>query len=556
MSDHFDRFKAAIESRLRGPAFSGVLRRLDIDPKRYWLLMDLFHKLSTREEMQGQLGRQTRILRFSAIFSAVMSGVAALVFVLIQGTPLALAGVSLGLTVFTLVAVLLSEAANSLVNPDEALALAHQPINGATYTGAKLSHLLNIVLHYVLGWNLLPALATPLLKDGRWFHPALHLLAAFILGLVLALFCCSIFGLVMRVVPARRMKSAAQFIQAIPGVLIAFVQFSPRGTVKRLFGLVLVAYAPLENVPKWLLVLVLATIAITITVVGIRSLSGDYLIRVSSMVHGRADAATRVRRSLLGDIVRRAFGGQAGRAGFDYVKRMMLRDWQFRRQLLGIMPMIFFMALGVISAGMASPFSAEFTSSHFVPHLLGFILSMVCATLPYGTDYKGVWLFLLASDGALARFAQGIHASLWLAFTIIPNLVLFPLFVWRWGIADAATFALYSAAVSSVYLAVGLSWIDGIPFGKQLGPKRTQGNEGFARMIVFIILSLVAVGLQYLLFRNVLAVWIATALIALAAIALTRKSVHAFHVAMVYQLGLTTQTSTMIYKEVGAETSD
>ena len=118
MSNHFDRFKAAIESRLRGPAFSGVLRRLDIDPKRYWLLMDLFHKLSTREEMQGQLGRQTKILRFSAIFSAVMSGVAALAFVLIQGTPLALAGVSLGLTVFTLVAVLLSEAANSLVNPD------------------------------------------------------------------------------------------------------------------------------------------------------------------------------------------------------------------------------------------------------------------------------------------------------------------------------------------------------------------------------------------------------------------------------------------------------
>ena len=83
-----------------------------------------------------------------------------------------------------------------------------------------------------------------------------------------------------------------------------------------------------------------------------------------------------------------------------------------------------------------------------------------------------------------------------------------------------------------------------------------QGSQGFARMILFIILSLVAVGLQYLLFRNVLAVWIATALIALAAIALTRRSVHAFHVAMVYQLGLTTQTSTMIYKEVGAETSD
>ena len=54
---------------------------------------------------------------------------------------------------------LLSETANSLVNPVEGLVLAHYPINGATYTAAKLTHLLRILSYTVPALNLLPALA-------------------------------------------------------------------------------------------------------------------------------------------------------------------------------------------------------------------------------------------------------------------------------------------------------------------------------------------------------------------------------------------------------------
>jgi hypothetical protein len=515
--------------------------------------MDLFHKLSTREEMQGQMGRQTKILRFSAIVSILMSTVAALGFLLVGGTAFGLAAVSLGLTVFTLVAVLLSEAANSLVNPDEALALAHQPINGATYTGAKLSHLLNIVLHYVLGWNLVPALASPLLKDGRWFYPVLYLLVALTLGLLLALFCCSLFGLIMRVVPARRMKSAAQFIQAIPGVLIAFLQFSPQGTTRRAYGVLIATITPLEKIPVWILISAFALTAIAISIVGLRSLSRDYLIRASSLVHGTANATTRARRSLMGEIVRRAFGGQIGRAGFDYVKRMMLRDWQFRRQVLSILPMTFFMVVGLLSTGLGSPFSRGFTSSHFIPHLLGYVLTMLCLLLPYGNDYKGVWLFLLASDRALARFGRGVHGSLWLAFIAVPHTLLFPLFAWRWGIPHAVAFTLYSVMVSTLYLAVALRSINGIPFGKQAVPQQTQGSQALARMLVFIIVVLIAVGIQYLLYRSVAAVWIATGVIAVVGVFVTRRSLQAFHVAMIYHLSVASRTATMIYKEIGED---
>jgi len=554
VNDLFEQLKAAIERRLRGPGFSRFLRHFDIDPRRYWLLMDLFHKLSTREEMQGQLGRQTRALRFSAIYSFIVSGIIAVLFIPFGGTARTLAAISLGLTVFTLVAVLLSEAANSLVNPDEALALAHQPINGATYTGAKLSHLLNIVLHYVLGWNFVPAVVTAFLADGKWFYPGLHLLAAFILGLLLALFCCSIFGLLMRVVPARRMKSAAQFVQAIPAVLFAFLRFSPRGTLSRAYGLAILAIAPLEKVPRWLLAVTAASASIGIIVVGLRSLSGDYLIRVSAMVHGKSDATTRVRPSLLGNIVRRLFGGQAGRAGFDYVKKMMLRDWQFRRQLLSIAPMLFFMVVGVLSTGLPSPFREGFSSAHFAPHVLGFFLFMVCMTLPYGTDYKGVWIFLLVSDSALDRFGRGIHAFLWLAFIVVPNVLLLGLFTWRWGVADAVAFTLFSVAVTSVYLAFGLRSIEGVPFGKQVGPKQVQGNQGGARLFLFFIGAAIAVGIQYLLYRSVPAVWISTLVVGSVAVIITRQSLKIFHTAMLYHLSVASQTATMIYKEVGGDT--
>jgi hypothetical protein len=349
------------------------------------------------------------------------------------------------------------------------------------------------------------------------------------------------------------MKSAAQFIQAIPGVLIAFFQFSPQGTVRRVYGVVILAIAPLEKVPVWMLISAFSGIAIAIMVVGLRSLSSDYLIRASSLVHGRSDATTRVRRSLLGEVVRRVFGGQVGRAGFDYVKRMMLRDWQFRRQILGILPMMFFMVVGLISAGLSSPFSTRFSATHFVPHVLGFMLSLICLTLPYGTDYKGLWIFLLVSNTALARFARGVHASMWLAFIVVPNALLFPLFVWRWGADSAIPFTLYSVAVSTVYLAVGLRSIDGVPFGKQVGPQPTQGSQMMGRMFVFVLVALMAVGVQYLLYRSVVAVWIGTAVIAVFSILVTKRSLDSFHAAMVHHLGIASRTSTMIYKEVGEE---
>jgi hypothetical protein len=73
------------------------------------------------------------------------------------------------------------------------------------------------------------------------------------------------------------------------------------------------------------------------------------------------------------------------------------------------------------------------------------------------------------------------------------------------------------------------------------------------RIFVFVLLSLIAVGLQYLLYRSVVAVWIATAGIGLFSVILTQRSIKTFHIAMVHHLGIASETSTMIYREVGEE---
>ena len=243
--------------------------------------------------------------------------------------------VFLTLSAFLLFTTLLSETSNSLVNPVEGLVLAHQPIDGATYTAAKLTHLLRILLYLVPGLNLIPAVAGLLLPNSPWYYPLLHLTAAFAVGLVLALLCCALFGWLIRFVPAARLKSVGFAAEMASWLLFVSFQFAGNLHLK-------------TRVPHWLpagtesrliLAAAVGAVSVAITVLGIRALSGDYLVRVAAIAYGGSGRRIRPRRSRLGELAAGWFGGPTARAGFEYVSRMMLRDWQFRRQLIGLVPL-------------------------------------------------------------------------------------------------------------------------------------------------------------------------------------------------------------------------
>ena len=472
--------KAAPSQTLLGRMVSGLMERLGIEPRRYWILVELFRKLSERREAVQQLGGMALlvVVGISAIVSSAMS----LVMFAI-GVPAATHFlIFLIFTLFILVAFLVPETADSLVNPVEGMILAHQPVNGATYTSAKLSHLFRIVVYVVLGMNGVPALLGTFLDGAPWFYAPLHLTAAFASSVVLALICCSLFGWLIRFVPVRRLKGIAMIAPTLPILAMAGA-----GPLSDLIGdampaeslsdvifsdIVVRGYA----VPGGVIGVLcgsFAVVALPAIFFGLRSLSGDYLIRVSGLVHSASATTTRPRRSGVGAWAARFSGGQVGRAGFEFIANLIGRDWRSKQSMAAMAPILIIGSVALLVLGRAvSPFSSDFAWAHLLPHLNGFAVASVCNVLAFGVDYKGVWVFQVAPDGSFSGFARGVHATLFAVLALIPHLIFLPITIWLWGPAVAAAFIAYSATVSALYLSLTLRLIDGIPFGMKFDQNR------------------------------------------------------------------------------------
>src|SRR5664280_276858 len=104
--------KAAVEAILRflrGPFCRRLLSRMGIDPKRYWLLMDLFGQLSDRREILNQLGRDSSTLQvFSWVYFAMMSFFG-LVMALMGMAVASYFWLSMAITAFFLLGILIPE---------------------------------------------------------------------------------------------------------------------------------------------------------------------------------------------------------------------------------------------------------------------------------------------------------------------------------------------------------------------------------------------------------------------------------------------------------------
>lgn len=535
-----------INRLLRGPEMSGLLLWFGIDPIRYWLLIDLFGELSDRRELFSQLGTNRMTLQKAAWLYYILSGLMVALFIATKMPLATYSIVFLGMTAFLLLSMLLPETSNSLVNPVEGLVLAHQPIDGGTYTAAKLTHLLRILLHFVPGLNLIPALAALALKGCPWYYPLLHLLAAFLVGLVVALFCCALFGWLIRFVPPARLKAVGFIAEMSPWLAFVLMQFS--GEIRKHIH---IAYRlPAGTETREVLAAAVFLVSASAVIFGIRALSGDYLARVAAIARGGSSGRRGTRPSRLASLVDRWFGGPPARAGFDYVSKMMARDWQFRRQMLQLIPITLMFVIGLREGIRVSPFSGRFTALHILPHVFGFAFYMVCSVMVFGNDHKGTWLFLLAPAGALRGFARGIYARL-LTLIVVPHLVLVVVLAWYWGVRDAALFVAYSTAAAAVYLSLELQLIEGIPFSKQ--PETTQNPYAIPIMLLGGGAIAVAVGLQYfLLFHSHAAVVGATLALALTASLVTRGSLGALETSMRFHLGLLSNETKAIYTEIQA----
>ena len=171
--------RAIIRRVFRGRAFTALLQRCGIEPRRYWLLVNLFHTLGARQEVAGM---DYGAMHAGMIVWFVMSSLVCFLMFAAGSTPGIYLVVFLAITVFQVSIVLVAEVSENLVNPVAGLILAHQPVNGATWSGAKLTHLIVAVVYLVAGINCVPALVGVLLPHTDRFvrlaYPPAHFLLA------------------------------------------------------------------------------------------------------------------------------------------------------------------------------------------------------------------------------------------------------------------------------------------------------------------------------------------------------------------------------------------
>src|SRR5262249_32810035 len=162
-------------------------------------------------------------------------------------------------------------------------------------------------------------------------------------------------------------------------------------------------------------------------------------------------------------------------------------------------------------------------------------LLFVCSQLPYGSDHLGNWLFTTVPSTVFKEFARGVHSALWITFVLTPHVIFLPLSVWLWRPADGFLFILYSLVAASLYLAVLIRFVNGVPFCRQV----TTRNAAVQSLgLVLILIAAFAAILQWrVLFQSHFLVSIFTPAAAIVAVLLTKMSLGTLDVAMRHSIG-------------------
>jgi hypothetical protein len=561
-----DRLKQSIlNSKMAGK----ICSTLGIDLHQYRILLNLFNTLGNRLEFMNTTINLQRVLGWYAVLSILFSLVA-------LGDP-SLQSYLLLFIVTSMVILLmtiLQDAAQSLLDPDEATILAHHPIRGATYVAAKLTHLLTIVIVVVPSLNLAPAFVGIFLTESRWYYPITHLAAAYLAGLFVAFFICAIYGWLFLLISPAKLKNTVLWLQVVvPFLFLASFHLMRLFIADEKISQLLTGIFSLPWMPwRWFVAVGLighvhyngwiAGEALTgciltgaLIAFGLRSFRADYLIKASSLIQGRsAPAISTPRISRLGILVRKLTGAPSGYGAFSFMGILCRRDWNFRRQVLmnGALFAIFGLAAGI--AGIrTSPFGSmgaatlSFSPIHIFPHSLGLIMIFACSLLSYTSTPKGAVVFISHPIQNYRIFLRGIYLLPWLYVIVLPHLCLLGPCIWSWSASHALLFFSYSIFLSSFYLALGFFFVEGFPFVNAFKPSR------FAEMQIPIlgamILMVLIAGIQWVLFRSLPLALGATVGVAILAVILLLISMRRMETKARQNLQLLNLTPQSIFKE-------
>ena len=491
-----------------------LLTVVGVQPRQYQVLVDLFGTLGERKELLGNLGMDRHAMNLTSLGLLIPGGILALL-AFGEWSLATFNMITLAVSSLMLFMLLVMEASNSFLNPAEAAVLAHRPIAGATYFAAKLTYLVIVVLRATVALNGPAALAGLIKPEARWFYPLTHFVAACTAGLFLALVACAVFGLLFRILPASRVRSAALWVQVVASLLpLAF------NVGRRALQNVLAAIAPhaagidWSFVPlTWFNAIALtgqgggrvslgwpASVSMIVSVVfigfGVRSLSAGYMTRIVGVMRSRGKRSRGpLQGSPLGRIVRTLTGRPSGQAAFGFMSCMMRRDWQFRRGIIPVaLPLLVMVPVMLRTAVDVAPFGpGRFSVVGFLPVVLCLITLVICQILAFSDHYRGAWVFVITTATGLRGFVRGVFWSLWLPFLALPFVVVMIVFSMYWGVMDAVLFTAYGLAVASLLLGLQLLIVDALPFTSAPSAERA------AAIVSFIMFGPVAAGIAWVL---------------------------------------------------------
>ena len=467
----------------------------DFDRRQFRLFFRLLSDLGARRELVGQFGFDQRAVMLSGGFGVLIGGLFSLA-ALADPPARGYFVFAIAVSALMLLPQLVSQAADAFMNPAEVSVLAHRPIYASSYLAAKAVFVVRAALIVTLPLNVIPALAGATLPGTRWFYPITHLAAVSLGAVFTAFVVCGVFGLLFGVLPIARVRTAALWVQLIA---VTVVPFSPQlighldipldldarawsaVPVTWFAAIGLVGQPGRPPLDPWLALPALA-VAVVFIVIGVRSLTQDYMTHASTMMRMKSGGRP-LRRTALRHLLPRIPwpGGQTTRAGTAFVGAMAVRDWQFRRTFLtGSVGIVVLLGIGIGRRFAESPLEVggRFNPLHVLPFMLGILMLNASMALAFTDRPAAKWIFALVSARGLRGIVRGMYWGLWRPLVAMPHAILFAAGAVFWGLRDAALFSTYSLAIASMYLGAGLWLADGLPFTKPADPKRSQALMG------------------------------------------------------------------------------
>jgi ABC-2 type transport system permease protein len=403
-----------------------------------------------------------------------------------------------------------------VLSPDDYRQLGYQPITSRTFFAARLTSVLVYVWIMTLALGVFPFIAATLTRHGGALVTIALIVASMLASTTAALLVIGVYGWLLKLLPASRLKYALSYLQLAATFLIygsyfllprligqdALREFSMPRTGWVLFvpgtwyaSLVeLVGTGQTTPIQFALADLTLVLAAVAISIAGGR-LSLDYADRLADlMIDSTSDAGSAKTRLRAG----RVFRDGERRAVALLVKGLFRHDMKFRLGVLGIVPLTIIYLLGGFGGhgGVTDPFVTDRRRGEpqLVYYAVLFFPTMLRQVMSRSDGYRAAWIFF-ATPADTPRLVLAVKDFV-LAYFVLPYLLFLGLLLAYWftRIDHLVILLVTLALMCHLVLLVQLLLNPELPFSQP----ETKGGRSQV-MVLAIGLSVFAVWLPSLL---------------------------------------------------------